>query len=54
MTPPKEAKVDKELVDARAACPKCGQRDQDMLVWQDDGKVKCGLCGTVYEPPVSA
>jgi hypothetical protein len=34
------------------ACPRCGERHQDNLVWQDDGKVKCTNCGTLYEPPV--
>jgi len=33
------------------ACPKCGERSQDNLVWQDNGKVKCGTCGMRYRPP---
>ena len=42
-----------ELVDAASACPRCGERHQDNLVWQKDGKVKCTNCGTQYEPPVA-
>jgi lysyl-tRNA synthetase class I len=32
------------------ACPKCGEDDIDHLVWQDDEKVRCTSCGTVYDP----
>ncbi|MBL7140946.1 MAG: hypothetical protein ISS74_08560 [Planctomycetes bacterium] len=39
-----------ELVDAASACPRCGERRQDNLVWQKDGKVKCSNCGMRYEP----
>ena len=42
-----------ELVDAKSACPRCGERRQDNLVWQKNGKVKCTECGTQYEPPVA-
>jgi len=41
-----------ELVAEADACPKCGERSVDNLVWQDDGAVKCTTCGTTYEPPV--
>jgi len=41
-----------ELVAGADACPKCRERCVDNLVWQDDGKVKCTNCGTIYEPPV--
>ena len=44
------AQVD-ELVAEADACPECGERGADNLVWQDDGKVKCTKCGTLYEPP---
>ena len=33
------------------ACPGCGERNADNLVWQDDGKVKCSTCGKRYTPP---
>jgi hypothetical protein len=32
------------------ACPHCGEDDIDHLVWLDDQKVRCGSCGTVYDP----
>jgi uncharacterized OB-fold protein len=40
------------LVDPAHACPRCGERDADELVWiGDDGeRVECQGCGTVYEP----
>jgi ribosomal protein S27AE len=40
-----------ELVAEADACPKCGERSVDNLVWQDDRAVKCTNCGTTYEPP---
>jgi hypothetical protein len=45
------AQLDDDVAEADA-CPRCGERNQDNLVWQDDGKVKCTNCGTLYEPPV--
>ncbi len=39
------------LVDADDACPRCGERNQDSLVWQDDETIHCTNCGTRYEPP---
>ncbi len=31
------------------ACPNCGERDADRLVWQDDEEtVRCAGCGTKY------
>jgi DNA-directed RNA polymerase subunit RPC12/RpoP len=44
------AQVD-ELVAEADACPECGERRVDSLVWQDDGKVKCSTCGKQYTPP---
>lgn len=32
------------------ACPGCGERDADMLIWQDDDNVCCFGCGTIYQP----
>jgi len=40
-----------ELVAEADACPKCGERNVDRLVWQDDGAVKCSTCGKQYTPP---
>ena len=45
------AQMGDEVAEADA-CPRCGERRQDELIWQDDGKVKCTTCGTIYEPPV--
>ncbi len=33
------------------ACPNCGERNADRLVWQDDDEsVHCTGCGTIYQP----
>lgn len=33
------------------ACPCCGEREADKLVWQKDSdKVRCSSCGTEYQP----
>jgi hypothetical protein len=40
-----------ELVAEADACPGCGERRVDCLVWQDDGEVKCSTCGKQYTPP---
>ncbi len=33
------------------ACPNCGERNADRLVWQDDDEtVRCAACGTTYRP----
>jgi hypothetical protein len=33
------------------ACPNCGERNVDRLVWQDDDEtVRCAGCGTTYRP----
>ncbi len=38
-----------ELVPPCFACPKCGQRDMDHLICDDDGEsVECQTCGTSY------
>ena len=38
-------------VDATEACPNCGERNADRLVWQDDDEtVRCAGCGTTYRP----
>ena len=41
-----------ELVAEADACPKCGERHIDKLVWQeDDETVQCTTCGKQYTPP---
>ena len=32
------------------ACPNCGERECDDLVWLDDERVECQRCKTVYRP----
>ena len=41
---------DDNLVRPDDACPGCGERDADRLVWLDDDRVECQGCKTVYEP----
>jgi len=38
------------LVDAASACPNCGERRTDRLVWDDDEVVHCARCGANYRP----
>ena len=38
-------------VAAEDACPGCGERHSDMLVWDEDGEeVRCFNCGKTYRP----
>jgi hypothetical protein len=38
-------------VEPAAACPSCGERNADRLVWQEeDETVQCAGCGTTYRP----
>ncbi len=38
-------------VDPAEACPTCGERTADRLVWQeDDETVRCAGCGTMFRP----
>jgi len=32
------------------ACPQCGERECDELIWLDDERVECQRCKTVYRP----
>jgi uncharacterized Zn finger protein len=38
------------LVEPQDACPLCGERRADCLVWRDDERVECTMCGTVFRP----
>jgi predicted RNA-binding Zn-ribbon protein involved in translation (DUF1610 family) len=40
------------LVALHDACPACGERDVDRLVWigTDGDRVRCATCGTEYDP----
>ncbi len=41
----------RDLVTPYNACPSCGERDMDRLMWEDDGEnVRCATCGTIYNP----
>jgi hypothetical protein len=40
-------------VDEDAACPNCGERDSDKLLWLDDDQVRCITCDKVYQPNAS-
>jgi hypothetical protein len=35
------------------ACPGCGERNADNLVWlnDEDGQVRCSTCDFIYTPP---
>lgn len=42
---------DDDLVPLADACPICGERQQDRLVWIDDERVRCANCKAEYSPP---
>ena len=42
--------ADDNHVAAGDACPDCGERDMDLLLWFDDDRVRCMTCGTEYAP----
>jgi len=43
---------DDNLVQPEDACPRCGQRDVDLLVWIEEGQqVRCTTCLNIYTPP---
>ena len=50
MAEPAENLEEEALVPEHSACPRCGERRMDWLVWQDDERVKCSTCGEVYAP----
>jgi len=39
-----------DLCEPRDACPDCGNRNKDELVWDDDDRLTCTLCGREYDP----
>jgi len=41
---------DTDMVAIEDACPSCGQRHMDSLVWIDDEQVRCESCGATYQP----
>lgn len=50
MTIPDNAREPSDLVAPEDACPNCGQRECDELVWLDDERVECQRCKRVYSP----
>jgi len=40
--------LEAELVDETYACPACGERQMDELVWDNNEAVTCQTCGKVY------
>lgn len=38
------------LVPCQDACPRCGERHVDHLVWIEDDIVRCTTCGIEYDP----
>ena len=46
------AQPNENLVEPEDACPRCGERHVDRLVWIEDGqRVRCATCLNVYTPP---
>lgn len=37
-------------VDAAFACPECGERHPDRLIWGDEDLVRCASCGITFNP----
>lgn len=37
-----------ELVVESCACPRCGERRMDWLVWTEGDTVRCETCGHIY------
>ena len=35
---------------ASCECPNCGNNWMDDLVWDDEDRLHCTVCGTVYDP----
>ena len=48
--PSDELPDDGDLVRPKAACPDCGERRIDWLVWTEDEAVRCASCGGEYRP----
>jgi hypothetical protein len=49
-TDPYDEEASAGMVDFRLACPGCGERMTDRLVWQDDEKVLCTTWGRTSRP----
>ena len=40
----------RSLISEANACPSCGEREVDRLVWEADEDVHCTTCGVIYDP----
>lgn len=40
----------RDEVASECACPKCGERHVDRLVWGDEDLVRCASCGITFDP----
>jgi rubredoxin len=47
---PGETMDDLDEVTVACACPQCGERRMDCLVWNEEELVECTTCGQVYDP----
>ena len=45
LDPPVAASVAPEF-----ACPECGERHIDHLVWETDDLIRCSACGITFDP----
>lgn len=45
-----DASAKDNLVAPEDACPRCGERDADRLVWVGETIVRCSVCGAEYDP----
>ena len=41
---------DSTPVEPGLACPWCGEREMDLLIWVEDDVVECHTCGCRYDP----
>lgn len=48
-----EAYEPPDLCEPRDGCPDCGNRNKDELVWDDDDRLTCAVCGCEYTSPAS-
>ena len=46
----RDVPLDEDLVPVQDACPMCGERHADRLVWIDDDRVRCQNCKAEYAP----
>jgi hypothetical protein len=44
---------DELFVAPEDGCPECGERNVDVLAWEDDEIVVCLMCGCRYQTPGS-